>query len=109
MKSMYKKLLSILLLCAMALSSCSGTTQTPTTTSTTSENTENTSIQLDETNNQKTDYTFVDQADNEMTVQVPVDRMVVMQHHSLDILAQLGAQDKVVATEKNWEKILVAI
>lgn len=51
-------------------------------------------------------WTFKDQADNEVTVQVPVERMVVLQHHSLDILAQLGAQDKVVGVEKNWEKDL---
>ncbi|WP_349944208.1 ABC transporter substrate-binding protein [Lacrimispora sp. BS-2] len=53
-------------------------------------------------------WTFKDQADNEVTVKIPVERMVVMQHHSLDILAQLGAQDKVVATEKNWKKDLGA-
>lgn len=49
------------------------------------------------------EWTFTDQADNEVTVAVPVSRMVVMQHHSLDMLCQLGAQDKVVGTEKNWE------
>lgn len=52
---------------------------------------------------EKQEWTFVDQADNEVTVKIPVDRMVVMQHHSLDMLCQLGAQDKVVGTEKNWE------
>ncbi len=52
------------------------------------------------------DWTFVDQADNEVTLKVPVKSMVVMQHHSLDILAQLGAQDKVIATESNWQKDL---
>lgn len=49
------------------------------------------------------DWTFEDQGGNTVTVSVPVQRMVVMQHHSLDMLAQLGAQDKVVGTEKNWE------
>lgn len=52
---------------------------------------------------EKQEWTFVDQADNEVTVKIPVERMVVMQHHSLDMLCQLGAQDKVVGTEKNWE------
>lgn len=51
-------------------------------------------------------WTFKDQADNEVTVTIPVERMVVMQHHSLDILAQLGAQDKVVGVEKDWKKHL---
>lgn len=55
---------------------------------------------------QKETWTFKDQADYEVTVEIPVERMVVMQHHSLDILAQLGAQDQVVAVEKNWEKDL---
>ena len=49
------------------------------------------------------EWTFTDQADNEVTVQIPVKRMVVLQHHSLDILAQLGAQDKVVGVESNWK------
>lgn len=49
------------------------------------------------------DWTFEDQAGNTVTVSVPVQRMVVMQHHSLDMLAQLGMQEKVVGTEKNWE------
>lgn len=49
------------------------------------------------------DWTFEDQAGTTVTVSVPVQRMVVMQHHSLDMLAQLGMQDKVVGTEKNWE------
>lgn len=55
---------------------------------------------------EKQSWTFRDQADYEVTVQVPVERMVVMQHHSLDILAQLGAQDRIVGVEKNWEKDL---
>lgn len=55
------------------------------------------------TSTEKQEWTFVDQADNEVTVKIPVERMVVMQHHSLDMLCQLGAQDKVVGTEKNWE------
>ncbi|MBS4929866.1 MAG: ABC transporter substrate-binding protein [Clostridiales bacterium] len=101
MKRIYQKIISLSLLCAMALSGCSTAKQ-----ETTTETVTQTTNAIDESNNQKTAYTFVDQADNEVTVQIPVDRMVVMQHHSLDILAQLGAQEKVVATEKNWEKDL---
>lgn len=101
MKRIYQKIISLSLLCAMALSGCSTAKQ-----ETTTETVTQTTNVIDESNNQKTAYTFVDQADNEVTVQIPVDRMVVMQHHSLDILAQLGAQEKVVATEKNWEKDL---
>ncbi len=101
MKKIYQKIISLSLLCAMALSGCSTAKQ-----ETTTETVTQTMNAIDESNNQKTAYTFVDQADNEVTVQIPVERMVVMQHHSLDILAQLGAQEKVVATEKNWEKDL---
>ena len=49
------------------------------------------------------EWTFTDQADNEVTIQLPVERMVVLQHHSIDILSQLGAQDKIVGVEANWE------
>ncbi|MBS6559755.1 MAG: ABC transporter substrate-binding protein [Clostridiales bacterium] len=101
MKKIYQKIISLSLLCAMALSGCSTAKQ-----ETTTETVTQTTNAIDESNNQKTAYTFVDQADNEVTVQIPVERMVVMQHHSLAILAQLGAQEKVVATEKNWEKDL---
>lgn len=51
---------------------------------------------------QQESWTFTDQADNEVTVKVPVSRMVVLQHHSIDMLAQLSAQDKVVGVEKDW-------
>ena len=50
----------------------------------------------------KTAWTLVDQVDHKVTVKIPVERMVVMQHHSIDILRQLGAQDRIVAVEKNW-------
>lgn len=43
-----------------------------------------------------------------MTVNIPVSRMVVLQHHSLDMLAQLGARDKVAGIDKKWESDLGA-
>lgn len=51
-------------------------------------------------------WSFKDQISNEVTIKLPVKRIVVMQHHSLDILTQLGAQDKIVGIEKDWEKDL---
>lgn len=51
-------------------------------------------------------YEFIDQASNLVSIEVPVKKMVVMQHHSFDILAQLKALDLVVATEKNIVKDL---
>lgn len=55
---------------------------------------------------EREDWTFKDQADNEVTVKVPVKSMVVLQHHSIDILAQLGAQDKIVGVESGWKSDL---
>lgn len=52
---------------------------------------------------QPEEWSFTDQGDYECTVTVPVERMCVMQHHSLDMLCQLGQQDKVVGTESKWE------
>ncbi|MCH4184298.1 MAG: ABC transporter substrate-binding protein [Eggerthellaceae bacterium] len=51
-------------------------------------------------------WTFTDQTNNEVTVNIPVDRMVVMQHHSLDMLCQLDARDKVVGIEDKWKSDL---
>lgn len=54
----------------------------------------------------KESWTFIDQADNEVTVQIPVSRMVVLQHHSLDMLCQLKQQDKIVGIESKWRSDL---
>lgn len=51
-------------------------------------------------------WTFKDQADNEVTVQIPVKRMVVLQHHSIDMLCQLKQQDKIVGIESKWKSNL---
>ena len=51
-------------------------------------------------------WSFKDQADYDVTVQIPVARMVVLQHHSLDMLCQLGQQDKVVGIESKWKSDL---
>ena len=52
------------------------------------------------------EWTFTDQGGTEVTVQIPVERVVCMQHHSLDMLCQLGQQAKVVGTEAKWQKDL---
>lgn len=54
----------------------------------------------------KENIEIMDQADHKVSLQVPVDRIVCLQHHSLDILGQLGAQEKVVAVEAKWQKNL---
>jgi len=51
-------------------------------------------------------YKFTDQAGNAVEVKAPVERMVVLQHHSLDIICQLGGQDKIVGVESTWERDL---
>lgn len=57
-------------------------------------------------NGEKETWTFVDQADNEVTVQLPIEKMVVIQHHSIDIICQLGGQDKIVGVEEKWSSNL---
>ena len=52
------------------------------------------------------EYIFTDQAGNEVMVKAPVERMVVLQHHSLDIICQLGGQDKIVGVESTWQRDL---
>lgn len=47
-----------------------------------------------------------DQNGRMVSVVYPVNRIACMQHHSLDILTQLGVQDKIVMTEDNLEKDL---
>ena len=54
----------------------------------------------------KTPWTFTDQNGYETTVQIPCDRMVVLQHHSLDILCQLQAQSHIVGVVDSWKKNL---
>lgn len=52
------------------------------------------------------EWTFIDQADNEVTVTLPIEKMVVLQHHSIDIICQLGGQDKIVGVEEKWSSNL---
>ena len=51
-------------------------------------------------------YTLTDQLGREVTLPENPQRIVVLQHHSLDILVQLGAKDKVVGVMKNWDNLL---
>lgn len=50
--------------------------------------------------------TIKDQNDREVEVSYPVKRIACMQHHSFDILTQLGKSDLIVATEDKLEKDL---
>ena len=52
------------------------------------------------------EYKFMDQNDHEVVIQGEVERIVVLQHHTLDILAMLGAEDKVVGVVDKWESLL---
>ncbi len=51
-------------------------------------------------------FSFIDQNDREVKIPGEVNRIVVLQHHTLDILAMLGAQDKVVGVVDKWESLL---
>lgn len=59
-----------------------------------------------QTTQEPTAITFLDQNDHEVKLKSPVNRIVCLQHHSLDILAMLGAQDKVVGVVANWDNLL---
>ena len=57
--------------------------------------------------NEDGSWTFVDQADNEVTIPaLPCQRFVMLQHHSLDMMCQLGAQDAIVGVEGKWQSDL---
>lgn len=49
---------------------------------------------------------FKDQNGHDVLIKGDVDRIVVLQHHTLDILAMLGAEDKVVGVVDKWESLL---
>ena len=51
-------------------------------------------------------WTFTDQADYEVTIQLPVERICCLQHHSLDMICQLQQQSKVVGIMTKWESNL---
>jgi iron complex transport system substrate-binding protein len=51
-------------------------------------------------------YTITDQMGRTVTLPVKINRIVCLQHHSLDILAELQAQDKVVGVMKDWDNLL---
>jgi len=52
------------------------------------------------------DRTVTDQLGRQVTVPDTVNRVVVLQHQTLDILVQLGAADKVVGVMQSWKKQL---
>lgn len=54
----------------------------------------------------KKEITIHDQNGRDVKVQYPVERIACMQHHSLDILTQLGALNKIVCTEDKLERDL---
>lgn len=55
---------------------------------------------------EKKEIELTDQNGRKVKVKYPVERIACLQHHSLDILTQLGVQDKIVCTEDKLEKDL---
>ena len=47
-----------------------------------------------------------DQFGRDVTIQTPVERVLCMQHHTLDIMLELQAQDQIVGVMKSWENLL---
>lgn len=50
--------------------------------------------------------TITDQANREVKVGFPSERIVCLQHHSLDIITQVGGQKSLVGVVKGWERLL---
>lgn len=51
-------------------------------------------------------YTITDQLGRTVTLPKKIERIVCLQHHSLDILLELQANDKIVGVMSNWESLL---
>lgn len=49
---------------------------------------------------------LTDQAGRKVAVPSPAQRMVVLQHHSLDTIAMLGGQKRVVGVMRQWQSLL---
>lgn len=47
--------------------------------------------------------TFTDQIGRQVTVPDTVDRVVVLQHQTLNLLVQMNATDKIVGVMANWK------
>ncbi|AIQ11309.1 ABC transporter substrate-binding protein [Paenibacillus durus] len=54
----------------------------------------------------KASYTIVDQLGRTVEIPGKVDRIVALQHHTLDIMLELQAQDKLVGVLRDWESLL---
>lgn len=52
------------------------------------------------------DRTFTDQIGRQVTVADKVDRVVVLQHQTLNLLVQMNATDKIVGVMANWKQQL---
>ncbi|MEO5756942.1 MAG: ABC transporter substrate-binding protein [Mesorhizobium sp.] len=50
--------------------------------------------------------TITDQLNRTVTVPDHVERIVVLQHQTLDILVELGAADKIVGVLRTWQKLI---
>ncbi|WP_296745640.1 ABC transporter substrate-binding protein [Mesorhizobium sp.] len=50
--------------------------------------------------------TVTDQLNRSVTVPDHVERIVVLQHQTLDILVQLGAADRIVGVLRTWQKLI---
>lgn len=50
----------------------------------------------------------IDQLGNKVTIPDKVTRAVVLEHHTLDVIVQLGAEEQVVGVMRNWQQLLGA-
>ncbi|WP_199911782.1 TroA family protein [Dongshaea marina] len=52
--------------------------------------------------------TITDQTGHRVQIPDQIQRAVILQHHTLDIAVELGAQSRVVGVLRNWQKLLGA-
>lgn len=89
-----KKTKYLLITLILILSMLTGCGQTPSESSEASDTTQKSTIELTDQNGRTVEITY------------PVEKIACMQHHSLDILTQLGAEEQIVCTEDNWQNDL---
>jgi len=114
MKMIQKKRLSLVFVLVMVfiMAACSGNNDNKAGESVPPLSEEGTSPAVGETANadtseaEKQNIIVTDQYGREITIEGPVERILCMQHHTLDIILELQAQDLVVGTMNSWENLL---
>lgn len=99
-----KTSIAVLLVLMMLMTACGQSQTDESTTNETETTSEQQSQKEAQTNGES--ITVVDQYSREITIEGPIERVLCMQHHSLDIILELQAQEKVIGVMQSWENLL---